>query len=50
MRTPDEYLCKHINKAMDGIGTEESTLVEILCTKSNEEMKSLVATYEDRNL
>lgn len=47
MSTPDEFLCKELNKAMDGIGTNESTLVEILCTRSNEEVKHLAAVYED---
>ncbi|XP_037046656.1 annexin B10-like [Bradysia coprophila] len=47
MLQPDQYLCKQLNKAMDGIGTNESTLVEILCTKSNEEVKRLVSVYED---
>ncbi|KAJ6643168.1 Annexin B10 [Pseudolycoriella hygida] len=47
MMEPDQYLCKQMNKAMDGMGTDESSLVEILCTKSNEDMKRLVAVYED---
>lgn len=47
MMQPDQYLCKQMNEAMAGMGTNESTLVEILCTKSNEEMKRLVSVYED---
>lgn len=47
MAPPDEFLCKQLNKAMSGIGTNEGTLVEILCTKSNEEVKKLVTAYED---
>lgn len=47
MMEPDQYLCKQLNKAMEGMGTNESTLVEILCTKSNEEVKKLVSVYED---
>lgn len=45
-----QYLCKQLNKAMSGIGTNESTLVEILCTKNNEEVKQLVKAYEDSKL
>lgn len=45
MLTPEEYLCKQLNHAMDGMGTEEGTLVEIICTKTNEEMKRLVDVY-----
>ena len=47
MKPPNEYLCKELYKAMDGFGTDEGTLVEILCTKSNEEVKQLVSTYEE---
>lgn len=47
MVPPNEYLCKQLHKAMDGVGTNESTLVEILCTKSNEEVHELVKAYED---
>ncbi|KAM7348083.1 annexin B10-like [Cochliomyia hominivorax] len=47
MLTPVEYLCKQLHKAMAGIGTNESTLVEILCTKTNEEMAKIVTCYEN---
>ncbi|EDW00001.1 annexin B10 isoform X2 [Drosophila grimshawi] len=46
MLPPVEYLCKQLHGAMAGIGTNEATLVEILCTKSNEQMHEIVATYE----
>ncbi|XP_063705003.1 annexin B10 [Culicoides brevitarsis] len=47
MLTPDEYLCKQLHKAMEGMGTDESTIIEILCPKSNEEIHTLVAKYEE---
>ncbi|XP_005180991.1 annexin B10-like [Musca domestica] len=47
MMTPVQYLCKQLHKAMAGMGTNESTLVEILCTKSNEEMAEIVKCYEE---
>lgn len=50
MLPPDQYLCKQLNKAMAGMGTDDSALVEILCTKNNEEIKKLVAVYEDSKL
>lgn len=52
MTEPDQYLCQELNKAMDGAGTNENVLVEILCTKTNDEVKRLVETYEEskRNL
>lgn len=46
MTPPVEFLCKHLHNAMAGMGTDEETLVEILCTKSNEEMKEIVCAYE----
>ncbi|XP_054729830.1 annexin B10 isoform X1 [Anastrepha obliqua] len=46
MTPPVEYLCKQLHEAMAGIGTDETTLVEILCTKTNEEMHEIVAAYE----
>lgn len=47
MMPPLEYLCKQLHKAMSGVGTDETALIEILCSKSNEEMAELVACYED---
>ncbi|XP_059223897.1 annexin B10 isoform X1 [Stomoxys calcitrans] len=47
LMTPSvEYLCKQLNDSMSGMGTDEGTLVEILCTKSNEEMQEIVKAYE----
>lgn len=50
MLPPDQYLCKQLNKAMDGIGTEEGTLVEIICTKTNEEIREIVGNYENSKI
>lgn len=47
MLPADRYQCKQLHRAMDGIGTNESTLIEVLCTKSNEEVGRLVREYED---
>lgn len=47
MTPSQEYLCKQLHKAMAGMGTDESTLIEILCTKTNEEISSLIRVYED---
>lgn len=47
MYPPVQYLCKEIHKAMSGMGSNEAALVEILCPKSNEEIATIVATYED---
>jgi annexin A7/11 len=47
MMPPVEYMCKQLNKAMEGIGTDEADIIEILCSRSNEEIKEIVAKYED---
>ena len=46
MLPPADYLCKQLHKAMEGLGTDEHTLVEILCSKSNKEVKEIVEAYE----
>ncbi|PSN38710.1 Annexin B10, partial [Blattella germanica] len=46
MHPPVDYLCKQLHKAMKGMGTDEHTLVEILCSRSNKEIKEIVDAYE----
>lgn len=43
---PVDYLCKQLHKAMEGVGTNEHTLIEILCSKSNTEVGEIVTAYE----
>ncbi|XP_052902225.1 annexin B10-like [Anopheles moucheti] len=47
MMPPLNYLCKQLYKAMDGIGTDESTLIEILCSQDNETMHAISRRYEE---
>nr|CAD7261498.1 unnamed protein product [Timema shepardi] len=46
MLPPADYLAKQLHKSMEGMGTDEHTMVEILCTKSNNEIQQLVDAYE----
>nr|XP_022917581.1 annexin B10-like isoform X1 [Onthophagus taurus] len=43
---PTEYLCRELNRAMDGAGTDEETLIEIICSRENGEICKIVDTYE----
>ncbi|XP_053671765.1 annexin B10-like [Anopheles nili] len=47
MMPPVNYLCKQLYKAMDGIGTDEKALIEILCSQDNERMHEIVRTYDE---
>lgn len=42
-----EFLCQELQKAMKGIGTDEEALIEIICPRTNDEIKAIVAKYED---
>lgn len=47
MLPPVNYLCKQLFKAMDGIGTNERALIEILCSQNNEQMHHIARVYEE---
>jgi len=46
MMSTVEYCAKQLHKAMKGGGTDEETLVEILCSRTNEEVKRIADAYE----
>lgn len=46
MMPPAEYLCRELNNCMEGLGTDEEVLVEILCTRTKPEIAEIVDTYE----
>lgn len=50
MSEPVEFLCAELNAAMEGCGTSESVLIEILCACANGQMKTLVEKYEEGEL
>lgn len=47
MRTPAEYGARELRKAMKGPGTDEETLIEIICTKCNEEIEEIKEKYNE---
>lgn len=42
---PVEYEAHRLQQAMVGLGTDEETLLEILCTRSGKKLKEITATY-----
>lgn len=40
-----DFLAKEIHNAIDGIGTNEDTLIEVICTASNAEINNLKMAY-----
>jgi annexin A7/11 len=42
---PITYDCFSLNKAMKGLGTNEDTLIEILCTRTNKEINEIKQKY-----
>ncbi|KAI2539772.1 annexin A6, partial [Homo sapiens] len=47
MRPPAYCDAKEIKDAISGIGTDEKCLIEILASRTNEQMHQLVAAYKD---
>ncbi|XP_044310379.1 annexin A6 isoform X2 [Varanus komodoensis] len=47
MMTPEQYDAKQLKKAMEGAGTDESVLIEILATRDNREIQAINAAYKE---
>ena len=46
LMTPAKFDAMCIKKAVKGLGTDEAALIEILCSRTNEEMKALKEAYK----
>ena len=46
-RSPTEYAARELRKAMKGLGTDEETLLEIICTKGNEQLEEIKEKYSE---
>ncbi|XP_063148252.1 annexin A6 isoform X2 [Candoia aspera] len=47
MMPPAYYDAKQLKKAMEGAGTDESVLIEILATRNNQEIQAINAAYKE---
>uniref|UniRef100_A0A2H6N7C4 Annexin n=1 Tax=Micrurus carvalhoi TaxID=3147026 RepID=A0A2H6N7C4_9SAUR len=47
MMPPAFYDAKQLKKAMEGAGTDESVLIEILATRNNQEIQAINAAYKE---
>ena len=43
---PSHYLASEVKRAIKGLGTDEAVLIEIICTRTNEQMKELKEAYK----
>jgi len=41
-----EFDAKQLNKAIKGLGTDETTLVEVICSRTNQELTEIKAAYK----
>uniref|UniRef100_A0A672ZUR5 Annexin n=1 Tax=Sphaeramia orbicularis TaxID=375764 RepID=A0A672ZUR5_9TELE len=47
MKSTAEYDASELKASMKGLGTDEETLIEIVCSRSNEEMMVIKRVYKD---
>ncbi|XP_030314827.1 annexin A6 isoform X2 [Calypte anna] len=47
MLTPAQYDAKQLRKAVEGAGTDESILIEIMATRNNQEIKAINEAYQE---
>ncbi|XP_042202544.1 annexin A2-like [Callorhinchus milii] len=46
LKTPAAYSALQVNAAVKGLGTDEETLAELLCTRSNTEIQDMAVIYK----
>ncbi|XP_058862247.1 annexin A2-like isoform X1 [Acipenser ruthenus] len=46
MRTPSRFDATELRRALKGIGTDEDTLIEILCTRDNKQLHEIITAYK----
>ena len=46
-KTPVDYDCSELKRAMKGMGTDEDTLIEIIGSRTNSQLKAIVARFKE---
>ncbi|KHN73840.1 Annexin A7 [Toxocara canis] len=46
MLSPAVYDARHLHKAISGLGTKEDVLIDVICTRSNEQLNAIKVAYE----
>ena len=44
--SPAHFDAMNLNKAIKGLGTDEQVLTEIICTRSNQQLKDIKVAYK----
>ncbi|XP_036445478.1 annexin A2 [Colossoma macropomum] len=47
MMTPEQFEAHRLRQAMEGVGTDEETLLEILCTRTPQQLSNIKAVYNE---
>uniref|UniRef100_A0A8D3DI67 Annexin n=1 Tax=Scophthalmus maximus TaxID=52904 RepID=A0A8D3DI67_SCOMX len=50
MKSTTQYDASELKASMKGLGTDEETLIEIVCSRSNEELLEIKRVYKDREM
>uniref|UniRef100_A0A8C6YXA0 Annexin n=1 Tax=Nothoprocta perdicaria TaxID=30464 RepID=A0A8C6YXA0_NOTPE len=49
LKTPAQYDASELKAAMKGLGTDEDTLIEIICSRTNQELYEINRVYRESN-
>lgn len=47
MKTPPQYDASELKSAMKGLGTDEDTVIEIICSRNNQELQEIILAYKE---
>ncbi|KAL7980322.1 hypothetical protein Chor_014651 [Crotalus horridus] len=49
LKTPGQYDASELKAAMKGLGTDEDTLIEIICSRTNQELAVINKVYKEKS-